>query len=306
MRASRCIQTAIRQNQPLHRSTTNQVLLDNLVYVGRLHKAVPDLLRIHHHDRPMLALLQATGLVRPYRVFESRRSCFFLKKSMQFPFAIVGAAAARSRRVALVCADENVPFKLRQLPPLPYFPHVRPTSHRPDSAFSTTVSGRRGPHLRQWMFMQPDTLHSLKDDMVAFIEGHGIKRLPGFVTEDVPSVLWEDEENPDSWKDFVEMAKVAAVPFITMSDITLEKGDVEELLEDLRDTPFPDPESSELEEAEYLVNYVGKTGFVQLGFVYQGVMFLHESATEWYERYQHLLDTAGLGGLVVDDGSEEE
>ncbi len=154
--------------------------------------------------------------------------------------------------------------------------------------------------------MQPDTLHSLKDDMVAFIEGHGIRRLPGFVTEDVPSVLWEDEDNPDSWKDFVEMAKVAAVPFITMSDITLEKGDVEELLEDLRDTPFPDPESSELEEAEYLVNYVGKTGFVQLGFVYQGVMFLHESATEWYERYQHLLDTAGLGGLVVDDSSEEE
>jgi hypothetical protein len=54
--------------------------------------------------------------------------------------------------------------------------------------------------------MPPDNLHSLKDDMIAFIEGHGMRRLPGFVMEDVASVLWEDEQNPDSWKDFVEMA----------------------------------------------------------------------------------------------------
>ncbi|MDT7818082.1 MAG: hypothetical protein QOJ42_7998, partial [Acidobacteriaceae bacterium] len=81
--------------------------------------------------------------------------------------------------------------------------------------------------------MQPDNLHSLKDDMIAFIEGHGMKRLPGFVMEDVASVLWEDEQNPDSWKDFVEMAKAAQAPFITMSDITLEKEDLQSLLEDL-------------------------------------------------------------------------
>jgi hypothetical protein len=154
--------------------------------------------------------------------------------------------------------------------------------------------------------MHPDTLHSLKDDMVAFIEGHGIRRLPGFVTEDVPSVLWEDEENPDSWKDFVEMAKAASAPFITMSDITLEKEDVELLIEELRD--FTSRDSNEIEEAQYLVNYVGKTGFVQLGFVHQGVMFLHESATEWYEKYQHMLELSEDlgGGIVLEDDSEDE
>ena len=155
--------------------------------------------------------------------------------------------------------------------------------------------------------MIPDTLHSLKDDMVAFIEGHGMRRLPGFVTEDVPSVLWEDELNPDSWKDFVEMAKTASSPFITMSDITLEKEDVESLLEDLRDLNFPDSEATDIEEAEDMVNYVGKTGFVQLGFVHQGIMFLHESETEWYERYQQLLETAeDFGNIVLEDTSEEE
>lgn len=154
--------------------------------------------------------------------------------------------------------------------------------------------------------MQSDTLHSLKDDMVAFIEGHGMRRLPGFVTEDVPSVLWEDEENPDSWKDFVEMAKEAAAPFITMSSVTLEKSDVEDLLEELRDSAFPDPESNDLEEAESLVKYVGMTGFLQLGFAHQGIMFLHESATEWYERYQHMLELAEDFGIVLGEDSEEE
>jgi hypothetical protein len=46
--------------------------------------------------------------------------------------------------------------------------------------------------------MQPDDLISLKDDMVAFIEGHAMRRLPGFITEDLPTVLWEAENNPDS------------------------------------------------------------------------------------------------------------
>src|ERR1700733_6367592 len=71
--------------------------------------------------------------------------------------------------------------------------------------------------------MQPDDLLSLKDDMIAFIEGHGMRRLPGYVGDDVPTVMWEDDANPDSWKDFVETAKAAAAPFVTMSDVVSKK-----------------------------------------------------------------------------------
>lgn len=154
--------------------------------------------------------------------------------------------------------------------------------------------------------MPPDNLHFLKDDMIAFIEGHGMKRLPGFVMEDVASILWEDDQNPDSWKDFVEMAKAAQVPFLTMSDITLEKEDLQALAEDLRDFNFPD-EMPGSEEVEELVNYVGKTGFVQLGFAYQGVMFLHETSTEWYDRYQQLLESLeSVGDIVIDEDADDE
>src|SRR5271154_6789149 len=65
--------------------------------------------------------------------------------------------------------------------------------------------------------MNTDNLLSLKDDMVAFIEGHGLKRLPGYVTEDIPSIVWEGQSNPDAWKDFVEMAKHVGAPFVTFS-----------------------------------------------------------------------------------------
>jgi hypothetical protein len=155
--------------------------------------------------------------------------------------------------------------------------------------------------------MLPDDLHSLKDDMVAFIEGHGMRRLPCYITDDVPTVLWEDHSNPEGWKDFVEMAKCASAPFLTMSEIVLEKQDLELLLEQIREESYSEEEPPEVQEAQYLVNYVGKVGYIQLGFAHQGVLFVHESATEWYERYQHLLEfVEDFGDLVFGDDEDEE
>lgn len=154
--------------------------------------------------------------------------------------------------------------------------------------------------------MQPDNLISLKDDMVAFIAGHGMRRLNAYVTEDVPTVLFE-EENADGWKDFVEHAKAAGAPFVTMSEVVLEKSDVAILLDQLRDQSFPDDEAIDFDDAEYLVNYVGKVGYLQLGFAHQGVMFVFEVATEWYDRFQDLVETASdLGGIVLDDHDRDE
>jgi hypothetical protein len=151
--------------------------------------------------------------------------------------------------------------------------------------------------------MSIDNLLSLKDDMVAFVEGHGLRRLPGYVTEDIPSVLWEDQENPEAWKDFVEMAKHVGAPFVTFSDMTLEDEELDALVDEAREMNFPDEDGAELVEAEWLRKHVGKVGYIQLGFVYQGMAFLHETTTEWYERYQSLLeDMDSFNDIVIDDG----
>lgn len=154
--------------------------------------------------------------------------------------------------------------------------------------------------------MTHTSLFSLKDDMVAFIEGHGLRRIPAYVGEEVPSVLWDDEENVDSWKDFVEAAKAAGAPFLTMSDIRLEKADLELLIEELHDASFPDAEGPELDEAQSLATYVGKVGYIQLGFAHQGIVFLHESTTPWYERYQSLLESLDFGDLAYGGGEDED
>ena len=80
--------------------------------------------------------------------------------------------------------------------------------------------------------MTTENLLSLKDDMVAFIEGHGLQRLPGYVNEDIPSIVWEGQDNPDSWKDFVEMAKHVGAPFVTFSEMSLEREELDALIGD--------------------------------------------------------------------------
>jgi hypothetical protein len=92
--------------------------------------------------------------------------------------------------------------------------------------------------------MSTDNLLSLKDDMVAFIEGHGLHRLPGYVTEDIPTILWEGNGNPDAWKDFVEMAKHVGAPFVTFSEMSLEREELDALIEEASEMNYPDEEAT--------------------------------------------------------------
>lgn len=150
-----------------------------------------------------------------------------------------------------------------------------------------------------------DDLTTLKDDMTAFIVGHGLRRFHGYVSEDVPSVMWDSSENPDAWKDLVELAKASGSPFVTMSDVVLDKEDLDFLTERLNSAAYPDDE--DLEEARWLKSFVGKTGFIQIGLPYQGIMFLFEASTDWYDRYQRLVDLAEeLGGFVIDEPDTDE
>ena len=157
------------------------------------------------------------------------------------------------------------------------------------------------------MDMSIDNLNLLKDDMVAFIEGHGIKRVPAYVTEDIPSIFWEGKDNPDAWKDFVEMAKHVGAPFVTFSEMTLENEELDALVEEASEMNFPDENATELVEAEWLHKYTGMVGYIQLGFVYQGMVVLHETTTEWYERYQSLVeDIEGFEDILIDDHAHDD
>ena len=154
--------------------------------------------------------------------------------------------------------------------------------------------------------MPIDDLATVKDDMVAFIAGHGLRRMNAFVSEEVPTVIFE-EDDADAWKDFVEHAKSSGAAFITMSEVILEPEDVATLIGQVRDDDFPDHDAVALDEAQDLLQHTGKTGYLQLGFAHQGIMFLYETATDWYDQFQELMETVSdMGGIVVDDGDNED
>ena len=150
-----------------------------------------------------------------------------------------------------------------------------------------------------------EDLTSVKDDMIAFIAGHGIRRMNAYVSEDVPTVIFEAEDG-DSWKDFVEHAKAANAPFISMSEVVLEPEDVATLMEQVRSHNYPDQDAPELHEAQELTEHVGQTGYLQLGFSAGGVMYLFETATDWYDTFQTLMETiTELGQIILDDADDD-
>jgi hypothetical protein len=103
------------------------------------------------------------------------------------------------------------------------------------------------------------------------------------------------------------MAKHVGAPFVTFSEMTLEREELDTLIEEANEMNFPDEEATELVEAQWLRKYVGSLGYIQLGFVYQGLVFLHETTTEWYERYQSLLeDLESFEDIVIGDHDHDD
>ena len=102
----------------------------------------------------------------------------------------------------------------------------------------------------------------------------------------------------------MELAKASGVSFVTMHHVALEEEDVNFLVDRLEDSTYLSEE--ELEEARWLKNFVGKVGHIQLGFPCQGVMFVYQVSTEWYETFERLESTADdFEGILIDDDDQE-
>ena len=295
------------------------MLHHDLLRIFGAHAAVPDGLRVNHHRGAVLALVQAAGLVDSDFAGQARVSRKLLQPGVQRARSIGGAGGPGRVGGPDVVADKDVALKGRQA----VFSSKadrrwgwlrRSRDKTGDGPFQSKAfpPGERSFHNRssqparicenECLTMSTENLLSLKDDMVAFIEGHGLRRLPGYVTEDIPSILWEGRSNPDAWKDFVEMAKHVGAPFVTFSEMTMEREELDALIEEAGEMNFPDEEATELVEAKWLRKYAGMLGYIQLGFVYQGLVFLHETTTEWYERFQTLLeDVEAFQDIVIDD-----
>ncbi|MGC1781151.1 MAG: hypothetical protein WA708_01385 [Acidobacteriaceae bacterium] len=178
--------------------------------------------------------------------------------------------------------------------------------------------------------MNPDNLLALKDDMIAFIEGHGMRHFPAEIPDDIPRVWWNDpgddeanrastphQQSPESWKDFVEMAKIAGAPMVCIGEDTVDRPTLDMLaaeleeMSDAEEQPGHRQSGREMERVHSLFLHAGKIGHIELAFAHQGILFVHETATDWYRTYREMVDTVDhLRGLIenalgeMDEGQE--
>ncbi|HWF66182.1 MAG TPA: hypothetical protein VN670_02690 [Acidobacteriaceae bacterium] len=150
--------------------------------------------------------------------------------------------------------------------------------------------------------MNLDNLLALKDDMIAFIEGHGMRYFPAVIPEETPRIWWNDTEAGmadrsapegarESWKDFVEMAKSAGAPLVCIGEDVLDKTTLDVLASELEEVSSEETFGPEIERLDRLSRQVGKLGHIELAFAHQGILFVHESATDWYRSYREMVDT---------------
>ena len=316
MRAHSRVQAAFRQPQPLHRPSMHQVLLHNLVHIARLRKPVPHRFRIHHHHCPVLALVQAAGLVDAHPALQPRRLRRILQRILQSPALPARTTRPRRRRIALVRTHKHmmlkawhIAYRCSELRPRRAKVAAKAQSSRPLQTPASDFPIPPPPartKVREYSPMLPDDLSTVKDDMVAFIAGHGLRRMNAFIGEEVPTVVFEEDDS-DGWKDFVEHAKAAGTAFLTMSEVILEPEDVATLVGQLRHEDLSPHDPAPLEDAQDLLRHTGKVGYLQLGFAHQGVMFLYETATEWYDQFQELMETVSdFGGMIIDDAEADD
>ena len=80
VRAALGVQALFGHAQAFHRPAAHQMFTDNFGRIFYMHIAIPDGFRVNDHHRPVLALVQATGLVDAH----PRTQSGFPLQSLQF------------------------------------------------------------------------------------------------------------------------------------------------------------------------------------------------------------------------------
>ena len=106
------IDAGIFQSEPLHWSPAHNVRFHNLVDIGHGHAAIPDSFGINHHIGPVLALVEAAGLVRAYSSLQPPLCQFLLESLLQLGLADGIATSSRMSGRTDVSAHKNVALEL--------------------------------------------------------------------------------------------------------------------------------------------------------------------------------------------------
>jgi hypothetical protein len=109
---ARRVEAVIGRNQALDGLATENVGIDDFIYVGRSHTSIPDRVGIDDNIWAMLTLVEASGFVGAHSMLQSALRKFLLKDPLQFTFAAGITTAAWVSFWPLIDADKDVLVEL--------------------------------------------------------------------------------------------------------------------------------------------------------------------------------------------------
>ncbi len=126
------------------------------------------------------------------------------------------------------------------------------------------------------------------EEIVAAANRQGLLVFPGYVIEEMPTVWWQGD--PDEWPDFLGIAKAEGVRTLFVGRAVLEEEDLQELAEWVEERTGPGSTNGDRARLKEFERYIGMTGEIRMGFIKDGVAFLLQERSEWYEDYLDLME----------------
>jgi hypothetical protein len=107
------------------------------------------------------------------------------------------------------------------------------------------------------------------------------------VGEELPAVWWQGDA--EDWLGFLKIATGEGVRTVFVGRAVLEEEDLQELAEWVEEKAGPGSTNGDRARLKEFERYIGSTGEVRLGWIRDGVAFLFQNRTEWYQDFLDLM-----------------
>ena len=130
-------------------------------------------------------------------------------------------------------------------------------------------------------------LSSLYDEIREAASQQGLLTFPGYVGEDLPTVWWQGD--PEDWFGFLMVAKTEEIRTVFVGRAILEEEDLQELAEWVDEKTGPGSTNGDRARLKEFERYIGSTGEIRVGWIKEGVAFLLQNRTQWYDDFLELM-----------------
>ena len=151
-------------------------------------------------------------------------------------------------------------------------------------------------------------LDSLKQELLDYIaaEEFGLFKGQTGGTEGFPKIYWDTERYPE-YQAYLNVAKIAGVSVIIFAHREFEAAEIDDALEQIQDCELGRDEQRSIESnLADLRAHVGSTCVIEMGFSYQGHIYVYDLTTEWFQSFMDISDLLLAASSANEDDGEDE